>query len=128
MNKPKRQMTRQTKKKITKEVRAAAPSIVSSLKSDQLTPEMMLSTYPEKVQKKEKAALNAFDKNMKVRKTKAKATHSKRTTPGTVNKKTAPQVVHVEGKRWIDTLKKQVQSTKKIASRQSTKTTKKKGK
>lgn len=117
MNKPKHQMTNRAKKKMSKEIRSSAIQPEPLLTNNNIKPDKLLSRYPKKIQKQEKASLKSFEKNIAIIKKKKKARHSKRTTPGTVDQVSPPQIIHIEGKRWIKTLEKQVQAKKKIMRR-----------
>ena len=109
------------RKKMKKELRAAANQPDTVLKTNRNTPQELLSRLPPKLKKKEEASMKAFDKNMAVKKAKAKAPHSKRTNTGLIDVKSPPQIVHIEGKRWIKTLGKQTQAKRKVMTRQMTK-------
>jgi hypothetical protein len=121
MNKSKLSMPARARKKMKKELRSAANLPDSVLKADRNTPKALLSRLPAKEQKKEIAALKAFEKNIAIKKAKQKAPHSKRTNTGLIDVKSPPQIVHIEGKRWIKTLGKQTQAKKKVMTRQMTK-------
>jgi len=109
------------RKKMKKELRAAANQPDTVLETNRSTPQTLLSRLPPKVQKKEEASLKAFEKRIAVKKAKAKASHSKRTNTGLIDVKSSPQIVHIEGKRWIKTLGKQTQAKRKVMTRQMTK-------
>jgi len=121
MNKSKLSMPARARKKMKKELRSAANLPDSVLKADRNTPKALLSRLPAKEQKKEIAALKAFEKNIAIKKAKQKAPHSKRTNTGLIDVKSPPQIVHIEGRRWIKTLGKQTQAKKKVMTRQMTK-------
>jgi hypothetical protein len=121
MNKAKQSMPARARKKMKKELRSAANLPDSVLKTDRSTPKALLSRLPAKEQKKEAAALKAFEKNIAIKKAKLKAPHSKRTNTGLIDVKSPPQIVHMEGKRWIKTLGKQTQAKRKVMTRQMTK-------
>ena len=121
MNKPKHQMTVQLRKKMKKEVRTAVQQPEPILKSDTIKAANLLSRLPAKTQKKDKAALKSFKKNMAEKKVKRTAKHSRRATSATVDAKSAPQIVHMEGKRWVKTLKTQTSAKRKVMTRQMTK-------
>jgi len=121
MNKSKQSMPIRLRKKMKKELRAAANQPDTVLKTNRNTPQELLSRLPPKLKKKEEASMKAFDKNMAVKKAKAKAPHSKRTNTGLIDVKSPPQIVHIEGKRWIKTLGKQTQAKRKVMTRQMTK-------
>lgn len=121
MNKSKKSIPARARKKMKKELRSAANLPDSVLKADRNTPKALLSRLPAKEQKKEIAALKSFEKNIAIKKAKLKAPHSKRTNTGLIDVKSPPQIVHIEGKRWIKTLGKQTQAKKKVMTRQMTK-------
>ncbi len=121
MNKSKQSMPARARKKMKKELRSAANLPDSVLKADRNTPKALLSRLPAKEQKKEIAALKAFEKNIAIKKAKQKAPHSKRTNTGLIDVKSPPQIVHIEGRRWIKTIGKQTQAKKKVMTRQMTK-------
>lgn len=121
MNKSKRQMTAQLKKKMNKELRAAAPRKEPTPKSDSIKARDLLSRVPPKVRKKEAAALKSFEKTLKVKQVKRTARHAKRATSGTVDEQSAPQSVHVEGRRWVKTLNEQTSAKRKVFTRQMAK-------
>jgi hypothetical protein len=114
-------MPARARKKMKKELRSAANLPDSVLKADRNTPKALLSRLPAKEQKKEISALKAFEKNIAIKKAKQKAPHSKRTNTGLIDVKSPPQIVHIEGRRWIKTLGKQTQAKKKVMTRQMTK-------
>lgn len=120
MNKSKQQMPARARKKVKKELRSAAGLPDSVLQPNVNTPKALLSRLPQKPRKKEAAALKSFEKNMANKKAKQKAPHSKRTNTG-IDVKSPPQIVHIEGRRWIKTLGKQTQSKRKVMTRQMTK-------
>ena len=109
------------RKKMKKELRAAANQPDTVLKTNRNTPQELLSRLPPKSKKKEESNLKAFEKRQAVKKAKAKAPHSKRTNTGLIDVKSPPQIVHIEGKRWIKTLGKQTQAKRKVMTRQMTK-------
>jgi hypothetical protein len=121
MNKSKQSMPARARKKMKKELRSAANLPDSVLKADRNTPKALLSRLPAKEQKKEAAALKAFKKNIAIKKAKLKAPHSKRTNTGLIDVQSPPQIVHIEGKRWIKTLGKQTKAKRKVMTRQMTK-------
>lgn len=120
MNKTKRSMPAQFRKKVKKELRMSAIQPDSVLKSDRITPEDLLSRVPPKKRKKEASLAKAAEKNIAIKNAKLKSSHSKRTNTG-IDVKSPPQIVHIEGKRWIKTLGKQTQAKKKIMTRQMAK-------
>lgn len=120
MNKTKRSMPAQFRKKMKKELRSASAQPDSVLKSDRITPQDLLSRLPPKIRKKEESLAKSAAKNIAVKKAKSKAPHSKRTNTG-IDVKSSPQIVHIEGKRWIKTLGKQTQAKRKVMTRQMTK-------
>jgi hypothetical protein len=121
MNKSKQPMPARTRKKINKELRAAAGLPDSALQVDRNTPRTLLSRLPAKERKKEEASLKAFQKNLEMKKAKQKGPHSKRTNTGMVDVQSPPHVAQMEGKRWIKTLGKQTQAKRKIMTRQMVK-------
>lgn len=121
MNKTKRSMPAKLRKKMNKELRSATNQPDSVLKSDRITPQDLLSRLPLKARKKEESLAKSAEKNIAIKKAKAKAPHSKRTNTGLIDVKSPPQIVHIEGKRWIKTLGKQTQAKRKVMTRQMTK-------
>ena len=121
MNKSKQPMAARARKKMKKELRAAAGLPDSVLQADRNTPKALLSRLPAKERKKEEASLKSFQKNLEMKRAKQKAPHSKRTNTGLIDVKSPPQIVHMEGRRWIKTLGKQTQAKKKVMTRQQTK-------
>jgi hypothetical protein len=121
MNKPKHQMTAQLRKKMKKEVRSGAPTLTPTLKSDTIKAEGLLSRLRPKAQKKGQAILKSIEKNFAAKKAKKAKSHSKRATAATVDVKSAPQIVHVESRRWVKTLGKQTAAKRKVMTRQMTK-------
>jgi hypothetical protein len=121
MNKSKQPMPARARKKMKKELRSAANLPDSVLKTDRNTPKALLSRLPAKERKKEESVLKSFEKNIAVKKAKQKAPHSKRTNTGMIDVKSPPQIVHMEGRRWIKTLGKQTQAKRKVMTRQMTK-------
>ncbi len=109
MNKSKQPMPTRLRKKMKKELRAAANQPDTVLKTDRNTPKELLSRARPNAVKKEQAVLKAFEKSVSIKKAKQKAPHSKRTNTGMIDVKSPPQIVHIEGKRWIKTLGKQTQ-------------------
>jgi hypothetical protein len=121
MNKSKRPMTAQLRKKMKKEVRSGALQPEPTLRSDTIKAGDLLSSLRPKAQKKGKAALKSIEKNLSEKKKKKSARHSRRATAATVDAKSAPQSVHIEGKRWIKSLKQQTSAKRKVMTRQMTK-------
>jgi len=121
MNKAKQSMPARARKKMKKELRSAANLPDSVLKTDRSTPKALLSRLPTKERKKEEAMLKSFEKKIAIKKTKQKAPHSKRTNTGLIDVQSPPQIVHIEGRRWIKTLGKQTQAKRKVMTRQMTK-------
>jgi len=113
-------MPARARKKMKKELRASAGLPDSVLQADRNTPKALLSRLPAKDRKKEEASLKSFQKNIAIKKAKQKAPHSKRTNTGLIDVKSPPQIVHIEGKRWIKTLGKQTQAKRKVMTRQMT--------
>ena len=114
-------MPARARKKMKKELRSAANLPDSVLKTDRSTPKALLSRLPAKERKKEEAMLKSFEKKIAIKKTKQKAPHSKRTNTGLIDVQSPPQIVHIEGRRWIKTLGKQTQAKRKVMTRQMTK-------
>ena len=121
MNKSKQSMPIRLRKKMKKELRASANQPDTVLKSDRSTPKALLSRLPPKIRKKEEAVLKSFEKNIAIKKAKQKAPHSKRTNTGLIDVQSPPQIVHIEGKRWVKTLGKQTAAKRKVMTRQMTK-------
>jgi hypothetical protein len=124
MSKPKNQMTNRARKKMNKEVRSSAIQPSSPLMSNTTKAENLLSSYPKKVQKKEKASLKSLSKKIAIQRKKKISSHSKRTapgTPGTVERQAAPKITHIEGKRWIKSTETKIQANKKVMRRQNLK-------
>jgi hypothetical protein len=121
MNKSKQPMPARARKKMKKELRSAANLPDSVLQPDRNTPQGLLSRLPPKVRKKEETVLKSFKKNMANKRAKEKAPHSKRTNTGMIDVKSPPQIVHMEGRRWIKTLVKQTQAKRTVRTRQTTK-------
>jgi hypothetical protein len=119
MNKSKKPMTVQLRKKMKKELRSAASMPESIPKSDRITPKDLLSRFPAKAKKGESTILKSLEKKFEARKNHKK--QSKRTTPGTVDQKSPPQIVHIEGRRWIKTVTKQSVAKRKVMNRQMAK-------
>jgi hypothetical protein len=121
MNKSKQPMAARARKKMKKELRAAAGLPDSVLQADRNTPQALLSRLPAKDRKKEEASLKSLQRNLESKRAKQKAPHSKRTNTGLIDVKSPPQIVHMEGRRWIKTLGKQTQAKRKVMTRQTTK-------
>ncbi len=121
MNKSKQPMPARARKKMKKELRSAAGLPDSVLQTDRNTPGTLLSRLPPKQRKKEESLLKSFKKNVAIKRAKQKAPHSKRTNTGLIDVQSPPQIVHIEGKRWIKTLGKQTQAKRKVMTRQMTK-------
>jgi len=121
MNKSKQPMPARARKKMKKELRAAAGLPDSASQADRNTPQALLSRLPAKERKKEEASLKSFQKNLEMKRAKQKGPHSKRTNTGMIDIQSPPHVTQMEGKRWIKTLGKQTQAKRKIMTRQMTK-------
>ncbi len=121
MNKSKQSMPARARKKMKKELRSSANQPDSVLETDPSTPRGLLSRLPPKTRKKEETVLKSFKKNIAIKKAKQKAPHSKRTNTGLIDVQSPPQIVHMEGKRWIKTLGKQTQAKRKVMTRQMNK-------
>ncbi len=117
MNKSKQPMAAQLRKKMNKELKKATLQPEPILKSDVITPKDLLSRAPLKVRKKEISLQKSFKERLADKAQKKKSHVSKRTTPGTVDEKSPPHIVHVEGKRWIKTLEKQNVNKRKMLTR-----------
>lgn len=111
MNKTRRPLTNQTRKKQAKEVKKGQKILSEPEelgRSDTLKVAKSLKKYPAKSQKASKALIDSVVKNMEVKKTKAKAKRSKRTTPSEMDMHESPRAsTHIEGERWEKTLVKQ---------------------
>jgi len=107
MNRTKRPMPAQLRKKMNKEIRSAVPAKPVRPTSDDIKADDLLSRYRGKTKKKGSSALNSLIHNIADKKKKRAAKHSKRTTPGLVDLQSPPAEAHVEGKRWIKTIQKQ---------------------
>ncbi len=117
----KRSIPQQMKKKMRKEIRlaqAAYPVRLSIARTDELSPEKMLTKYPKRVAQKQLAASQAAQKKIGIKKSKAKHHISKRTTPSEVKQDSAPANSHQEGVRWVKTLTKQNLAKRRITTRQ----------
>lgn len=121
MNRSKLPMPAKMRKKMNKEIRASAETPAPKLNSNDIKAGQLLSRYPAKIKKKEASILKSFEKTIDTKKKKQAAKHSKRTTPGTVPSDSPPKIVHVEGKRWIQTIEKQTQAQKKVFNRRMSK-------
>ena len=120
MNKSKHSISARARKKMKKELRSGVNLPDTVLQANPNTPKALLSRIPPKLRKKDEAALKSFEKNFEIKKKKQKSPHSKRTNTG-IDAKSPPQIVHIEGKRWIKTLGKQTEAKRKIQTRQMTK-------
>lgn len=105
-------MPAQFRKKMKKELRAATLKLEPTLRSNVITPQDLLSRLPAKSRKKAASLQKSLKKNLTKKLSKSRV--SKRTTPGTVDEKSAPHIVHVEGKRWIKTAEKQNATNRKV--------------
>ena len=117
-------MTNRARKKMNKEFRSSTIQPSPQLMSNTTKAEGLLSRYPKKVQKKEKALLKSLDKNIAVQRKKKTSPHSKRTSPGapgTDEREAAPKIVHLEGRRWIKTTTSKIQANKKVQRRHNLK-------
>lgn len=124
MNKPKYQLTNRAKKKMNKEVRSSAIQVTPQPMSNTTKAKTLLSRYPKKIEKKEKASLKSLAKNIAIKNKKRSSPHSKRTSPGspgTDEREAAPKIAHLEGKRWIKSTESKIQANKKVIRRQSLK-------
>lgn len=98
------------RKKMSKEIRTAVPQRQDLSNLDITRASELLSRYPRKTQKKEGALLKSLKKNMEVKRVKRTAKHARRSGPGLPTIEASPQVVHPEGKRWIEVNKRHVQA------------------
>lgn len=85
------------------------------------TPKQLLKVYPKKIAKKGASLLKADIKEIKIKKLKRTAKHSKRTTPGVPEPTSAPHFVHIEGVRWGQNLQKQSRLQTRTMTRQANK-------
>lgn len=109
---------------MNKEVRASKLQPDAQLMSNNTKPATLLSKYPKKTQKKEKASLKSFAKNLTAKQHKKTSHRSKRTgpgTPGTDEREATPKFAQVEGRRWIRNTESKIQANKKVARRQNLK-------
>ena len=113
MNRNKRVMPRKIDKAMEKAVRRAQTGIITpspAVLSSQTSPKKILSRFPTRQARVDESRVLETRTSMRTQKAKANAKTSKRTTPGDVPRYadfSEPQVVHVEGARWIKTLVKQ---------------------
>lgn len=125
MNRTKRPMTAAARKKGNKAIKKAEkefPKPETVLRSDTLKASKEVKKYPKKTGKEDASLLKALKKNIAVKKTKAKAVHSKRTTPGSVEgQPSAPAYPNKEGARWAKTLVKQTQAKRKVMTKKASK-------
>lgn len=121
MNKSKKSMPAQLRKKMNKALRASALQPEPAFKSDRITAKDLLSRVPPKERQRKEAVIKALEKTLASKHKKMSHKHSKRTNSGAVDQKSSPHIVHVEGKRWIKTLEKQNVSKRKVFTRQMAK-------
>lgn len=111
MNKTRRPLDNQTRKKQAKEVKKGQKILSEPEelpRTDTLTATKALKKYPAKSQKADKAVVESLVKNMEIKKKKAKAKQSKRTTPSELDLHESPRASsHIEGERWEKTIVKQ---------------------
>jgi len=109
MNKSKRSVSQRVNKKMHKEIKAAQRPLTPEDRqySDTLTPSMLLSKYPKKTVKAAKGMLKGFEQRFEANKSKKLKKHSKRTNCAKVDEKSPPAHIHMEGVRWIKSLKDQ---------------------
>lgn len=107
-------MPAQLRKKMNKALRASALQPEPVLKSDRITPKDLLSRVPQKERQRKETILNTLEKSFAAKHKKMNHKVSKRTNSGTVDEKSPPHIVHVEGKRWIKTLEKQNVAKRKV--------------
>ncbi len=115
MNRSKFPLTAKAQKKMKKELRSAT-LLPEPAPSKLTTPQPLLSRF-QKQRETNKALLKSITKKIDIKKTKDKRPHSKRATAATVNEQSPPQIVHIEGRRWIKTIEKQNIAQKKTLSR-----------
>lgn len=125
MNRSKRPMNNQLRKKMSKEVRLA-PSVKrveqSRKDEDELTSKELLKKFPKKNPKKQAEKLKAIKRKIALKKKKPNKIPSKRTTPGEVPiDYSPPSYPHKEGTRWIKTLNTQTAAQRTIQTRKGTK-------
>lgn len=121
MNRSKLPMPAKARKKMNKEIKAATQTPEPKLNSNDIRAKELLSRYPAKVKKKNLPLLESFEKTLDLKKKKSGSKQSKRTTPGRVLSDSAPKNVHVEGKRWAQTLEKQTRAQNKVFVRKAIK-------
>lgn len=127
MNKNRRQLDKNVRKKINKNVKSAQAAYAlrePPLLSDQLTPKEILKKYPKKIQMADKNALESELKRMAIKKKKTSPSqkHSKRTTPGEIEgRDAAPAHVHVESDRWNKTIRIQTAERNKVFTKKNLK-------
>lgn len=117
MNRGKRSIFSQLRKKMSKAIRAAQTGMLLPEErkySDELTEKEMLKKYPKRIASKTQAIVQSMKKSIQIKHAKNKKNVSKRTTPGTVPSNSTPASVHREGKRWIESLTKQTLSQRTI--------------
>lgn len=127
MNKNRRNISSQVRKKMEKEVHKGQKKLSKEPveRTDTLTPKKALKKYPAKQKKEEKPLMDAVVKEMQIKKKKKTTKHSKRTKPGEVDHRESPPAsIHPESTRWEKTLVKQNKThrkelTKKIEKRNS---------
>lgn len=120
MNKSKHSIPARARKKMKKELRTGVILPDTVLQGNPNTSKALLSRVPPKLRKKDESVLKSFEKNIEIKKKKQKHSHSKRTNTG-IDVKSPPQIVHIEGQRWIKTLGKQTQAKRKVLTKQMTK-------
>ncbi len=106
MNRNRRSIEKNARKKMTKEIRAAQknyPPIEEIVRTDTISVKDLLRKYPKKILKKDKELIDSFEKTVEIKK--KKTPHSKRTTPGELSvRDSSPAHVHPESNRWEKTL------------------------
>jgi hypothetical protein len=114
MNRAKKPLNNAIAKAIRKEVREGQRMEQTNQQlmeqTEVRTQENMLAKYPKKLAAKNKNAnaLDAAQKQLKLKARKRKAKISKRTTPGKVDTHNlAPESTNKEGGRWLQTIQKQ---------------------
>lgn len=108
MNRNRQPMEANVRKKIEKEIKKAQKNLSDKpplMTSATLVADKEVKQLPKKVQKKDKPLLEAFKKNIAIKKKKRTAPHSKRASPGSVEgQPAAPAYPNKEGARWAKTL------------------------
>ncbi len=90
----------------------ARRSIKKAVRQGQRGPDSSIKTMPagrptQATKNQTQRRALAVQKALIIKKNKEHAKHSRRTSPGSVSDVSPPHSIHVEGARWISTLKKQ---------------------